>query len=127
MGFTWEGRDEAARTEKYLTKCGFQTMIVGYLCLEFIVLSSREVKGHDLMATVSLCPSQDGMGNLRITERGLKLEGPSEFLKPLYAKEIQSKPVSPARLSLFFTLPLQPVGGFDAVAMETELIHNAPE
>lgn len=34
------------------------------------------------------------MGNLRITEKGLKLEGPSEFLKPLYAKEIQSKPVS---------------------------------
>lgn len=34
------------------------------------------------------------MGNLRITEKGLKLEGPSEFLKPLYAKEIHSKPVS---------------------------------
>lgn len=34
------------------------------------------------------------MGNLRITEKGLKLEGDSEFLKPLYAKEIQSKPVS---------------------------------
>lgn len=41
------------------------------------------------------------MGNLRITEKGLKLEGPSEFLKPLYAKEIQSKPVShPAVLIL---------------------------
>lgn len=38
------------------------------------------------------------MGNLRITEKGLKLEGPSEFLKPLYAKEIQSKPVSPPTL-----------------------------
>lgn len=37
---------------------------------------------------------QDGMGNLRITERGLKLEGDSEFLQPLYAKEIQSRPVS---------------------------------
>lgn len=37
---------------------------------------------------------QDGMGNLRITEKGLKLEGDSEFLQPLYAKEIQSKPVS---------------------------------
>lgn len=34
------------------------------------------------------------MGNLRITEKGLKLEGDSEFLQPLYAKEIQSKPVS---------------------------------
>lgn len=34
------------------------------------------------------------MGNLRITENGLKLEGDSEFLQPLYAKEIQSRPVS---------------------------------
>ncbi|MGH0186691.1 UNVERIFIED_CONTAM: hypothetical protein FKN15_022262, partial [Acipenser sinensis] len=34
----------------------------------------------------------DGMGHLRITEKGLKLEGDSEFLKPLYAKEIQSRP-----------------------------------
>jgi len=41
-----------------------------------------------------LCSSQDGMGNLRITEKGLKLEGDSEFLQPLYAKEIHSKPVS---------------------------------
>ncbi|KAI9527308.1 hypothetical protein NQZ68_032179 [Dissostichus eleginoides] len=32
------------------------------------------------------------MGKLRITEKGLKLEGASEFLEPLYAKEIQSKP-----------------------------------
>lgn len=34
------------------------------------------------------------MGNLRITDKGLKLEGDSEFLKPLYAKEIRSRPVS---------------------------------
>lgn len=34
------------------------------------------------------------MGHLRITERGLKLEGNSEFLQPLYAKEIQSRSVS---------------------------------
>ncbi|XP_041443905.1 delta-sarcoglycan [Xenopus laevis] len=32
------------------------------------------------------------MGNLRITEKGLRLEGDSEFLKPLYAKEIRSRP-----------------------------------
>ncbi|KAJ7414247.1 Delta-sarcoglycan [Pitangus sulphuratus] len=37
----------------------------------------------------------DGMGNLRITEKGLKLEGDSEFLKPLYAKEIRSRPGNP--------------------------------
>ncbi|KAF3828251.1 hypothetical protein GH733_004948, partial [Mirounga leonina] len=39
---------------------------------------------------------RDGMGNLRITDKGLKLEGDSEFLQPLYAKEIQSRPVSTA-------------------------------
>ncbi|XP_036404745.1 delta-sarcoglycan-like [Megalops cyprinoides] len=37
----------------------------------------------------------DGMGHLRITQKGLELEGDSEFLKPLYAKEIQSRPGSP--------------------------------
>ncbi|KAL6037140.1 hypothetical protein STEG23_007445, partial [Scotinomys teguina] len=38
--------------------------------------------------------TKDGMGNLRITEKGLKLEGDSEFLQPLYAKEIQSRPTN---------------------------------
>ena len=42
---------------------------------------------------------QDGMGSLRITEKGVKLEGDSEFLQPLYAKEIQSRPVSNRRHS----------------------------
>lgn len=41
----------------------------------------------------SVSSSQDGMGNLKITEKGLRLEGDSEFLQPLYAKEVQSKPV----------------------------------
>ncbi|XP_069510051.1 delta-sarcoglycan isoform X3 [Ambystoma mexicanum] len=40
----------------------------------------------------------DGMGNLRITEKGLRLEGDSEFLKPLYAKEIRSRPGNPLYL-----------------------------
>ncbi|XP_059846521.1 delta-sarcoglycan isoform X1 [Hypanus sabinus] len=35
--------------------------------------------------------TKDGMGHLRITDKGLRLEGPSEFLQPLYAKEIRSK------------------------------------
>lgn len=38
--------------------------------------------------------SQEGMGHLRITKTGLELNGDSEFLRPLYAKEIQSRPVS---------------------------------
>lgn len=44
---------------------------------------------------------------LRITEKGLKLEGDSEFLKPLYAKEIQSKPVSHLT-SLLFLVCVKP-------------------
>ncbi|MXQ86882.1 hypothetical protein E5288_WYG019288 [Bos mutus] len=44
------------------------------------------------LSTVAEHTNQDGMGNLRITEKGLKLEGDSEFLQPLYAKEIQSRP-----------------------------------
>lgn len=49
---------------------------------------------HHIFPVVFVCLFQDGMGNLRITEKGLKLEGDSEFLQPLYAKEIKSRPVS---------------------------------
>lgn len=34
------------------------------------------------------------MGNLRVTKEGVRLEGVSEFLSPLYVKEIQSRRVS---------------------------------
>ncbi|XP_035682584.1 zeta-sarcoglycan-like [Branchiostoma floridae] len=33
----------------------------------------------------------DGMGKLRILDKGLRLEGESEFLKPLYAAEVRSR------------------------------------
>ncbi|XP_078401553.1 gamma-sarcoglycan isoform X2 [Cetorhinus maximus] len=39
--------------------------------------------------------SRDGMGYLRVTENGIRLEGESEFLFPLYAKEIRSRKDSP--------------------------------
>uniref|UniRef100_A0A3B3T962 Sarcoglycan delta n=1 Tax=Paramormyrops kingsleyae TaxID=1676925 RepID=A0A3B3T962_9TELE len=39
--------------------------------------------------------TMEGMGHLRITKTGLELNGDSEFLRPLYAKEIQSRPGSP--------------------------------
>ncbi|XP_078078264.1 gamma-sarcoglycan isoform X7 [Mustelus asterias] len=39
--------------------------------------------------------SADGMGYLRVTENGIRLEGESEFLFPLYAKEIRSRVDSP--------------------------------
>ncbi|KAG8014439.1 Zeta-sarcoglycan [Nibea albiflora] len=38
---------------------------------------------------------KDGMGNLRVTKEGVRLEGVSEFLLPLYVKEIQSRRDSP--------------------------------
>ncbi|XP_045666818.1 zeta-sarcoglycan [Ursus americanus] len=38
---------------------------------------------------------QDGMGNLRVTKKGIRLEGISEFLLPLYVKEIHSRKDSP--------------------------------
>lgn len=34
------------------------------------------------------------MGSLRVTKKGIRLEGISEFLLPLYVKEIQSRKVS---------------------------------
>jgi len=47
--------------------------------------------------TVAVCSpgpqevQQTGMGHLRVTKDGLRLEGESEFLFPLYAKEIHSR------------------------------------
>ncbi|XP_054442514.1 gamma-sarcoglycan [Pteronotus mesoamericanus] len=42
--------------------------------------------------------SPTGMGHLRVTEDGLYLDGESEFLFPLYAKEIRSRLDSPLLL-----------------------------
>ncbi|XP_073681047.1 delta-sarcoglycan [Garra rufa] len=68
-------------------------------CLYFFVLLLMILIVVNLALTIWILKVMnftiDGMGNLRITERGLKLEGDSEFLQPLYAKEIQSRPGSP--------------------------------
>lgn len=37
---------------------------------------------------------QDGMGNLKLNQDGIRMEGISEFLLPLYVNEIQSRRVS---------------------------------
>lgn len=55
-----------------------------------------EILANCIFYVIFVLLFQDGMGNLRITDKGLKLEGDSEFLQPLYAKEIQSRPVSTA-------------------------------
>ncbi|KAJ8266852.1 hypothetical protein GJAV_G00135420 [Gymnothorax javanicus] len=68
-------------------------------CLYFFVLLLMVLILINLALTIWILKVMnftiDGMGNLRITEKGLKLEGDSEFLKPLYAKEIQSRPGNP--------------------------------
>ncbi|XP_048853601.1 delta-sarcoglycan isoform X1 [Brienomyrus brachyistius] len=71
-------------------------------CLYFFVLLLMILILVNLALTIWILKVMnftiDGMGNLRITENGLKLEGDSEFLQPLYAKEIQSRPGSPLLL-----------------------------
>nr|XP_034961638.1 delta-sarcoglycan isoform X2 [Zootoca vivipara] len=68
-------------------------------CLYFFVLLLMILILVNLAMTIWILKVMnftiDGMGNLRITEKGLKLEGDSEFLKPLYAKEIRSKTGNP--------------------------------
>uniref|UniRef100_A0A3P8ZVI5 Sarcoglycan zeta n=1 Tax=Esox lucius TaxID=8010 RepID=A0A3P8ZVI5_ESOLU len=68
-------------------------------CLYFFVLLLMILILVNLALTVWILKVMnftiDGMGHLRITEKGLKLEGDSEFLQPLYAKEIQSRHGSP--------------------------------
>ncbi|XP_023582194.1 delta-sarcoglycan [Trichechus manatus latirostris] len=65
-------------------------------CLYFFVLLLMILILVNLAMTIWILKVMnftiDGMGNLRITEKGLKLEGDSEFLQPLYAKEIRSRP-----------------------------------
>eukprot|EP00075_Anas_platyrhynchos_P035105 XP_027324358.1 delta-sarcoglycan isoform X5 [Anas platyrhynchos] len=62
--------------------------------MDWILKMPQEQYAHRSTMQTSEGP-QDGMGNLRITDKGLKLEGDSEFLKPLYAKEIRSRPGNP--------------------------------
>ncbi|XP_028323214.1 delta-sarcoglycan isoform X2 [Gouania willdenowi] len=68
-------------------------------CLYFFVLLLMILILINLALTIWILKVMnftiDGMGNLRITEKGIKVEGDSEFLQPLYAKEIQSKPGRP--------------------------------
>lgn len=49
---------------------------------------------------------QDGMGNLQLNQDGIRLEGISEFLLPLYVNEIQSRKVSCSLLLFSTTSPV---------------------
>uniref|UniRef100_UPI00358FF532 gamma-sarcoglycan-like isoform X1 n=1 Tax=Myxine glutinosa TaxID=7769 RepID=UPI00358FF532 len=64
-------------------------------CLYFLVLLLMIILVVNLALTIWILKVMhftiDGMGHLRITDSGLRLEGESEFLHPLYAKEIRSR------------------------------------
>lgn len=50
---------------------------------------------------------QNGMGNLHLDQEGIHLDGISEFLLPLYVKQIQSRGVSNRSLLLISILKLR--------------------
>ncbi|KAM4808588.1 zeta-sarcoglycan isoform 2-T2 [Rhinophrynus dorsalis] len=68
-------------------------------CLYFFVLLLLVTMIVNLAMTIWILKvmnfTMDGMGNLRITKKGMRLEGISEFLLPLYVKEIHSRKDSP--------------------------------
>ncbi|XP_029879648.1 zeta-sarcoglycan isoform X3 [Aquila chrysaetos chrysaetos] len=68
-------------------------------CLYFFVLLLLVTMIVNLAMTVWILKvmnfTVDGMGNLRVTKKGIRLEGISEFLLPLYVKEIHSRKDSP--------------------------------
>uniref|UniRef100_A0A3B3QSN8 Sarcoglycan zeta n=1 Tax=Paramormyrops kingsleyae TaxID=1676925 RepID=A0A3B3QSN8_9TELE len=66
-------------------------------CLYFLILLLLITMIVNLALTIWILKvmnfTVDGMGNLRVTKQGIHLEGVSEFLLPLYVKEIQSRKV----------------------------------
>ncbi|XP_075999942.1 zeta-sarcoglycan-like isoform X3 [Genypterus blacodes] len=64
-------------------------------CLYFFLLLLMVTMIVNLALTVWIIKvmnfSMDGMGNLQLKEDGIRLEGISEFLSPLYVSEIQSR------------------------------------
>ncbi|XP_035280778.1 zeta-sarcoglycan-like isoform X2 [Anguilla rostrata] len=68
-------------------------------CLYFFILLLLVVMIVNLALTIWILKvmnfTVEGMGNLRVNKEGIRLEGISEFLLPLYVKEIQSRKDSP--------------------------------
>ncbi|KAL4641481.1 zeta-sarcoglycan-like [Arapaima gigas] len=64
-------------------------------CLYFLVLLLAVVMIMNMALTIWILKvmnfTLDGMGSLKVSEQGVQLEGVSEFLLPLYVKEIQSR------------------------------------
>ncbi|XP_010138716.1 PREDICTED: gamma-sarcoglycan-like, partial [Buceros rhinoceros silvestris] len=53
--------------------------------------NKNKCTSNNRTSTILASFPQTGMGHLRVTKEGLRLEGESEFLYPLYAKEIHSR------------------------------------
>eukprot|EP00063_Salmo_salar_P075280 XP_014050115.1 PREDICTED: zeta-sarcoglycan-like [Salmo salar] len=68
-------------------------------CLYFFILLLLVTMIVNLALTIWILKvmnfTVDGMGNLRVTKEGIRLEGVSEFLLPLYVKEIESRTDNP--------------------------------
>lgn len=61
---------------------------------QFMKRTKTKYSNNNKMCIILASSPQTGMGHLRVTKEGLRLEGESEFLFPLYAKEIHSRVVS---------------------------------
>ncbi|XP_018584100.1 delta-sarcoglycan [Scleropages formosus] len=100
-------------------------------CLYFFVLLLMILILVNLALTIWILKVMnftiDGMGNLRITEKGLKLEGDSEFLQPLYAKEIQSRPGSPLLLQSSRNVSINILNGKNQIVTQLVAGSNAIE
>ncbi|XP_038651969.1 delta-sarcoglycan isoform X3 [Scyliorhinus canicula] len=112
--YSGQGYQYAMSQEQYLTqRNNIQTSENQYVykfgiygwrkrCLYFFVLLLMILLLLNLALTIWILKvmnfTKDGMGQLRITDKGLRLEGPSEFLQPLYAKEIRSREDNPLYL-----------------------------
>uniref|UniRef100_UPI00398F41C0 zeta-sarcoglycan isoform X2 n=1 Tax=Pristiophorus japonicus TaxID=55135 RepID=UPI00398F41C0 len=82
----------------------YQVGIYGWRkrCLYFFVLLLMVTMIVNLALTIWILKvmkfSVDGMGNLKITNKGIRLEGKADFLLPLYVKEVRSRKDSPLML-----------------------------
>lgn len=88
---------EGTSIERPENQCVYKIGIYGWRkrCLYLFVLLLLIILVVNLALTIWILRvmwfSPTGMGHLHVTNDGLRLEGESEFLLPLYAKEIRSR------------------------------------
>ncbi|XP_073899826.1 gamma-sarcoglycan isoform X3 [Castor canadensis] len=88
---------EGTHIERPENQCVYKIGIYGWRkrCLYLFVLLLLVILVVNLALTIWILKvmwfSPIGMGHLHVTKDGLRLEGESEFLFPLYAKEIHSR------------------------------------